>query len=60
MNAAGAARALQDAGANHIYLAGRPGEQEAALRSAGVDGFIFAGSDALATLTEVWKRIEQA
>src|SRR5207253_5230647 len=54
-----AAKALHAAGARHIYLAGRPGEQEAALRSAGVDGFIFAGGDALATLTEVWKRIEQ-
>jgi methylmalonyl-CoA mutase len=58
--AAGAAKALHDAGARHIYLAGRPGEQEAALRSAGVDGFIFAGGDALAALTEVWKRIGQA
>ena len=38
-----AARALQSAGAQHIYLAGRPGEQEAALRGAGVGEFIFAG-----------------
>ena len=30
--AAAAAKALQAAGAKHIYLAGRPGEQEAALR----------------------------
>ena len=59
-HAVAAAKALHDAGANHIYLAGRPGEQETALRSAGVDGFIFAGGDALAMLTEVWKRIEQA
>ncbi len=59
-DAAGAAKALHDAGADHIYLAGQPGEQEVALRSAGIDGFIFAGGDALATLTEVWKRIEQA
>ena len=36
--------------AKHIYLAGRPGEQEAALRAAGVSDFIFAGGDALATL----------
>ena len=34
--AAAAAKALQAAGAKHIYLAGRPGEQEAALRAAGV------------------------
>jgi methylmalonyl-CoA mutase len=49
-HAAAAARALQVAGARHIYLAGRPGEQEAALRAAGVNEFIFAGGDALATL----------
>jgi methylmalonyl-CoA mutase len=59
-HASTAAKALHAAGASHIYLAGRGGEQEAALRSAGVDGFIFAGGDALATLTELWKRIEPA
>ena len=45
-HAAAAAKALQAANAKHIYLAGRPGEQEAALRSAGVGDFIFAGGDA--------------
>jgi methylmalonyl-CoA mutase len=54
-----AAKALHDAGANHIYLAGRPGEQEAALRAAGVNGFVFAGCDALACLQDAWKRIER-
>ncbi len=53
-----AAKALQAAGARHIYLAGRPGEQEAALRAAGVSDFIFAGGDALATLQEAWRRME--
>jgi methylmalonyl-CoA mutase len=48
--AADAAKALQAAGARHIYLAGRAGEQEAALRAAGVNGFIFAGGDALTVL----------
>ena len=38
-----AATALHAAGAHHIYLAGRPGEQEAALTAAGVNHFIFAG-----------------
>src|SRR5215218_3104420 len=38
-DAAAAARALQAAGARHIYLAGRPGEQEAALRTAGIGDF---------------------
>nr|WP_198028059.1 methylmalonyl-CoA mutase subunit beta [Bradyrhizobium murdochi] len=53
-----AAKALQAAGAKHIYLAGRPGTQEAALRSAGVGDFIFAGGDALAMLREAWQRME--
>ena len=45
-----AAGALKAAGARHIYLAGRPGNREAALRAAGVQSFIFEGCDALATL----------
>jgi len=48
--AADAAKALTSAGAAHIYLAGRPGELEAALRSAGVRDFIYVGCDVLATL----------
>lgn len=44
-----AAKALAEAGATHIYLAGRPAEAES-LRKAGVQSFIFAGCDALATL----------
>ena len=55
-----AAKALQAAGARHIYLAGRPGEQEAALRGAGVNDFIFAGGDALATLQESYRLMERA
>ena len=51
-------KALQAAGAKHIYLAGRPGEQEAALRAAGVGDFIFAGGDALAMLQDAWQRME--
>jgi len=54
-----AAASLQSAGAGHIYLAGRPGEQEAALRAAGVRVFISAGGDALATLQEAWRQMEQ-
>jgi methylmalonyl-CoA mutase len=41
-----AAKALQDAGARHIYLAGRAGEQEAHFRAAGVSDFVFAGCNA--------------
>ena len=57
-HAAAAAKALQAAGAKHIYLAGRPGEQEAALRAAGVNDFVFAGGDALATLQEAYRLTE--
>ena len=52
------AQALQAAGAKHIYLAGRPGEKEAALRAAGVNDFIVAGGDALTVLQEAWRRME--
>jgi methylmalonyl-CoA mutase len=56
--AVAAAAALQAADARHIYLAGRPGEQEAALRAAGVGHFIFAGTDVLASLQEAWRLME--
>jgi methylmalonyl-CoA mutase len=59
-HATAAAKALQAAGANHIYLAGRASEQEAALRAAGVNDFIYAGGDALATLQEAYRRTEGA
>jgi len=45
-----AVEALKAAGARHIYLAGRPGERAAALKTAGVQFFIYDGCDALATL----------
>jgi methylmalonyl-CoA mutase len=54
--AAGAAKALQAAKAKHIYLAGRAGAQESALRAAGVNDFIFAGSDALGILQEAHRK----
>jgi methylmalonyl-CoA mutase len=57
-HAAIAATALQAADAKHIYLAGRPGGQEAALRAAGIGDFIFAGGDALAMLQDAWRRME--
>lgn len=46
-----AARALKAAGCGTLYLAGKPAD-EASLREAGVDGFLFAGCDLLALLTE--------
>ena len=57
-HAATTAKALQKASAKHIYLAGRPGEREALLRSAGVDEFVFAGGDALAVLEDAYRRME--
>jgi len=57
-HATAAAKALQAAGARHIYLAGRAGEQEAALRAAGVNDVIFAGGDALAMLQEAYRLME--
>ena len=47
------AGALKSAGAQRVYLAGRPKDLEAALQAAGVDALIFAGTDALATLGEL-------
>ena len=47
------AMALKGAGAAKVYLAGRPRQQEAALRAAGVDGFIHAGIDAVAMLGQL-------
>lgn len=44
---------LKQAGAKAVYLAGRPREQETALKAAGVDEFIFAGADAIAVLTKL-------
>lgn len=53
--AVAAAQALHAAGAKHIYLAGRPGDLEPALRDAGVTGFIAAGGDSLATLKAAYQ-----
>jgi methylmalonyl-CoA mutase len=49
-DAAEAAKALTAAGATHVYLAGRPGEIEAELKAAGVQDFVYAGCDVVATL----------
>jgi methylmalonyl-CoA mutase len=55
-----AAQTLHAAGATYIYLAGRPGDHESALRDAGVDEFVFTGGDALATLETAYGRIKAA
>jgi methylmalonyl-CoA mutase len=51
------ARALADAGAKAIYIAGRPRGLEAQLRQAGVSDFIYAGCDVLRVLEEAQRRI---
>jgi methylmalonyl-CoA mutase len=48
---------LKTVGAATLYVAGRPKDEEAALKAAGVDGFIFAGGDMIATLSGVQKAL---
>lgn len=50
-------RALKAAGAQRVYLAGRPKDLEATLQAAGVDVFIYAGVDALETLGDLHKAL---
>ncbi len=45
-----AAKALKSAGAKVVLMAGKPGDAEAALKAAGVDQFLAAGTDAVAVL----------
>jgi len=54
--AADAAHALAAAGA-HVYLAGRPGEIEPALKQAGVQEFIYVGCDVLAVLQRAHRQL---
>lgn len=56
-HAAALATALKSAGAQRVLLAGKPGEQEPALREAGVDAFIYLRCDALAALTDLWEAL---
>jgi methylmalonyl-CoA mutase len=39
----------------HIYLAGRPGELEEALKAAGIQSFLYAGCDMLAVLRAAYE-----
>jgi methylmalonyl-CoA mutase len=47
------ASVLRQAGARRVLLAGRPKEQEAALKAAGVDEFITAGCNRIDALTRL-------
>jgi len=51
------AKALKAAGAKLVLMAGRPGDNEAALKTAGVDQFLFAGTDAVATLKALQEKL---
>ena len=50
------ARAFKAAGVWRLCLAGRPGPAETALRAAGIDDFIHAGGDAIASLQGLYRR----
>jgi methylmalonyl-CoA mutase len=54
LEAVAAAQALAAAGSRHIYLAGRPGDREAAFKAAGIQSFVYEGCDVLATLTAAY------
>ena len=58
--AAAAAESLRSSGARQVYLAGRPGELDAALKAAGVGSFIYAGCDALGLLAEAHALLRSA
>jgi methylmalonyl-CoA mutase len=51
------ARSIKASGVKGLALAGRPGDHEARWRAAGVDDFIFAGEDAVATLQGLYRGI---
>jgi methylmalonyl-CoA mutase len=44
------AKALREAGAEFVWLAGRPGDREDADRASGIDGYLYGGCDALHVL----------
>lgn len=56
-SAEAAARALKQAGATAVHLAGRPGEHEATFRDAGIDAYLSTGDDLLAFLEEAHRRL---
>jgi methylmalonyl-CoA mutase len=51
------AKAFKALGVKGVALAGRPSEYERAWRAAGVDDFIFAGQNVVATLRALYRRI---
>lgn len=51
------ATALKAAGAKLVLMAGKAGDRETAYRAAGVDGFLAAGNDAVATLKDLQAKL---
>lgn len=56
--AADAAKALTEAGALCVYLAGKPGANQAALEKAGVSTFLHPGCDTLTVLNEAYDFVD--
>ena len=54
------AKALKAAGADHVLMAGRPNDAEPRYKAAGVDQFLFAGLDVIATLQDLLKKTGSA
>jgi methylmalonyl-CoA mutase len=51
------AKALAETGASHVYLAGKPGANKAALEKAGISTFLHQGCDTLKILTAAYDEI---
>jgi len=49
--AASEGAALKAAGAGYVWIAGKPGKDEESDHAAGIDGYLYAGCDALDVLT---------
>lgn len=54
------AKALREAGATLLHLAGKPGELETALNAAGISGYLALGMDLIAFLDTTLASFEQA
>ena len=50
------AKALKDAGASLVLMAGKPGDAEAAFTAAGVDQFLYAGLDVVSELSNLLQK----
>ena len=47
------AEALKEWGTRRVLVAARPNESQSAWRTAGVDGYIYPGCDAVALLSDI-------